>query len=163
MAQVISRRTLVVLILAAASPVRAASCPPPRVLLVCPFGTVKSAIARELLARKAAAQSVPVEVRSRGIRIEDHVSPALGARLKADGLNVSSQPPAELQAADVRWADVVVAFDEASDSRLLSEKQAWRTPSWLADYDVARADLEQRLEGLIAELRDVETCEAKRP
>jgi predicted flap endonuclease-1-like 5' DNA nuclease len=156
----LTRRVFVsfVLIGASPAPIAAAACRAPRVLFVCPAGTVKSAIARELLKRKAATEGVPVDVRARGLTLEDHVSPSLAARLKAEGINAAAEPPAALQAADIGWADVVVAFDGASQSSLLNAKQVWLTPSWLANYDVAKRDLNLRLDGLLAELRDVETC-----
>jgi hypothetical protein len=152
-----TRRAAVALVLVAATPA-AAACRAPRVLFVCPAGTVKSAIARELLTRKAAAEVVAVDIRARGLSVEDHVTPALAARLKADGIDASSAPAEALQAGDVRWADVVVAFDEAANSTLLGAKQIWRTPSWLSDYEAARRDMEIRLDGLLAELRDVDAC-----
>jgi protein-tyrosine-phosphatase len=156
MALVLNRRALVALVFVAASPAAALPiCRPPRVLFVCPAGTVKSAIARELFKREAAAASIPVEVRSRGIAIEDHITPAFAARLKADRIDLAAQPPAVLGSADAQWADIVIAFDEAIDSPLLMAKQAWRTPSWLADYDTALADMNTRLDGLLVEVRDM--------
>ena len=49
-----------------------ASPKPPRVLCICQFGKAKSAIARELLKRRAAERGIPVAVFSRGITPEPH-------------------------------------------------------------------------------------------
>ncbi len=68
-----------------------ARCRPARVLLVCQFGSVKSAVARELMKRRAGERGVPVEVRSRRIMPEEHVSPALATALRAEGVNTRAQ------------------------------------------------------------------------
>jgi protein-tyrosine-phosphatase len=130
-----------------------AACTPARVLFVCPAGTVKSAIARETLKRRAAAQGIAVSVSSRGVHPEDHVSPALAANLLKDGLNPGSEPARELAELDIAQADMVIAFDEAADVSLLRSARAWKTPSWNSDYATAKADLDDRLTGLLAELR----------
>jgi len=130
----------------------AAPCAPPQVLFVCPAGTVKSAIAREMLKQKAAAQGVPVVVRSRGVRPEDHVTPALRANLKADGIDPAAEPLRALTGEDVRAADVVVAFDEAGDAPALADARRWSTPSWNADYAAAKAALVPQVDGLLREL-----------
>lgn len=82
----LSRRLLVVALAAAPAVGRAATCPPTTVLFVCPAGTVKSAIARETLPRRARAEGLKVDVASRGLTPEDHVSPKLASRLHADEL-----------------------------------------------------------------------------
>jgi protein-tyrosine-phosphatase len=150
-----TRRALVAWLLAAPAlaQARPTACRPAAVLFVCPAGTVKSAIAREMLKRRAAAAGVTVEVRSRGVTPEDHVSPALAARLRADGLDPAAEAVGRLAAGDAAQADIVVAFDEAADAPELRGARAWRTPSWNADYDAAKADLEARLDALVAELR----------
>jgi protein-tyrosine-phosphatase len=129
------------LMLAWAGQSRAAACAPLHVLFVCPVGTVKSAIAREALRRRVALLRLPVAVESRGLSPANHLTPALIERLRAE---------------DVTRADIVIAFDEAAGSPLLAKAQAWRTPSWLASYDAAKADLAARLDGLLAEL--TRTC-----
>jgi len=146
----------------ASSPVFAA-CRPVRVLFVCPAGSVKSAIARESLKRRVADQGLKVSVASRGVHPEDHVSPALAASLKADGIDPAAEPLRALAQADITGADVVIAFDEASDVPALRSARAWKTPSWNSDYAVAKADLDGRLTGLLAELRTraAQPCGAK--
>lgn len=130
-----------------------AACDPVRVLFVCPAGSVKSAIAREVLKRRAADEGVSVVVSSRGLHPEDHVSPALAANLRRDGIDPASEPLRGLTPADVAQADIVIAFDEASDEPSLRSARAWKTPSWNADYATAKADLDDRLTLLLAELR----------
>lgn len=129
-----------------------ADCPSTRILFVCPAGTVKSAIAREVLKARAKALALPVEVRSRGLKVEDHVSPDLEARLERDGVDVKAQPAQAFTPTDAAWADVLIAFDAAATSPGLSRARAWSTPSWNADYDRAKADLDERLGALLTEL-----------
>ncbi|WP_331083973.1 hypothetical protein [Phenylobacterium sp.] len=149
-----NRRLLLVLpLLAAPLASRAAPCRPPVVLFVCPAGTVKSAIARETLKRRASAEGLRLDVRSRGLTPEDHVSPTLATRLRADGIDPAAEPPRALAPADVAAADLVVAFDDAAAAPALKSARTWRTPSWNTDYDAAKADLAARMDGLFAELR----------
>jgi protein-tyrosine-phosphatase len=148
------RRLLLTLPLMLAAAPAAAACRPPVVLFVCPAGTVKSAIAREALKRRAAAKGLELDVHSRGIAPEDHVSPELARRLRADGIDPAAEPARTVTAADVARADVVVAFDAAAEAPVMKGSRAWVTPSWNADYDAAKADLDRRLDGLVAELAE---------
>jgi len=157
----VRRRTIIALMLAGLFGERlaaATSCRVTRILFVCPVGTVKSAIAREMLRKRLAASHLPVLVQSRGIAPANHVSPALAARLRADSIDPTTDPLRALTAADVADADIVIAFDEAAQSPLLVKARAWRTPSWNDQYDAAKADLVQRLDGLIDELARTTTC-----
>lgn len=148
------RRTLILGAAAGLAAGRAsAACPPPRVLFVCPAGSVKSAIAREALRQRAAAVGLAVSVASRGLRPEDHVSPALAANLQRDGLDPAAEPLRALAQSDIAQADLIVAFDEASEEPMLHAARAWKTPSWNSDYPAAKADLDQRLTGLLTDLR----------
>ncbi len=152
----LSRRAVVLAALAAPGALRAqpAPCAPPTVLFVCPAGTVKSAIARETLKRRAAAAGVQVRVVSRGVHPEDHVSPALAANLRADGLDPAAEPALALRDADVAGADIVVAFDEAAQAPVLKAARVWDIPSWNSDYAGAKAALAVRTEDLVGELRE---------
>lgn len=147
----LSRRFLI-LSLAGVPSVAGAACAPTRVLFVCPAGTVKSAIAREMLRARIDSQRLNLAVTSRGLRPENHVSEALAARLRADRLDTGREPARPVTARDVADADIVIAFDEATASPLLGKARAWRTPSWNADYDAAKTDLALRLDALVAEL-----------
>jgi protein-tyrosine-phosphatase len=150
----LSRRSVIVGAgLALAASAASAACPPVRVLFVCPAGTVKSAIAREVLKRRAADEGVSVAVSSRGVDPEDHVSPALAANLKRDGINPASEPLQRLAQSDIAQADVIIAFDEAAGEPALHSARSWKTPSWKDHYDTAKADLDDRLTGLLTELK----------
>jgi protein-tyrosine-phosphatase len=127
-------------------------CAPRSVLFVCPAGTVKSAIAREVARRRALTRGLKVAVSSRGIHPEDHVSPALAARLHADGLDPAAEPARPLTPADLAGADIVVAFDEAAQAPAMSRARVWDTPSWNANYDLALAAVTGRVDALLDEL-----------
>jgi protein-tyrosine-phosphatase len=130
-----------------------AACAAATVLFVCPAGTVKSAIARETLKARAAEAGVQIHVRSRGLHIEDHVSPGLAANLRADGIDTTAEPARVLQDSDVLQADIVIAFDEAARAPALSRARVWDVPSWNSDYAAAKAALSAQIDQLIAELR----------
>jgi len=146
--------TLGLLLMPALAHAQSAPCAPPSVLFVCPAGTVKSAIARETLKRRAAELGVPVRVSSRGVHVEDHVSPGLAANLKADGVDPAREPARTLARADASAADIVVAFDEAAQVPELKGARSWSTPSWNSDYAGARAALAAHVDRLLAELRE---------
>ena len=150
----LSRRAIVIGVgVALVSGAAGAACRPVRVLFVCRAGSVKSAIARETLKRRAADEGVSVLVSSRGVHPEDHISPALAANLKRDGLDPASEPLRQLMQTDIGLADTIIAFDEASDEPELRSARAWKTPSWNTDYAAAKADLAERLTLLLSELR----------
>jgi len=148
----LSRRTFTLTLLAAPTQLAAGPCAPVKVLFVCPAGTVKSPIAREMLKRAAAARSLSVDVRARGLAPADHVSPELAARLKAERFDLRAEHAVALTPRDVAAADMVIAFDAAADSPLLKSARAWRTPSWNSDYEAAKADMNIRMIVLVEEL-----------
>jgi protein-tyrosine-phosphatase len=151
----LSRRLVALSLALAPSLARAktGACPPLSVLFVCPAGTVKSAIARETLKARAASAGLAVLVRSRGLHVEDHVSPALAANLRADGIDPAAEPARQLTDADVRQADIVIAFDEAAQAPALMAARVWTIPSWNSDYAGARTALAKQIDALLPELR----------
>ena len=146
------RNVLAGMALGGLAPVQEPVSRPPHILFVCPAGTVKSAIAREILKRQAGDLGLTVEVRSRGVKPEDHVSPVLAARLKADGVNVAAQPLAALSADDLAWADRIIAFDSAIKAPGMSHAEAWDIPSWNDAYDSAKAALAPYIDVLLRDL-----------
>jgi protein-tyrosine-phosphatase len=161
----VRRRSLLLGLLAVVGVSRAAHaapCPAPTVLFVCPAGTVKSAIARETLKRRAAQLGVPVRAVSRGINPEDHVSPGLAASLKADGIDPAREPVRAFAPGDAAASDIVVAFDQAAQAPGLQGARVWRTPSWNTDYAGARAATANQVDELLAELRRRPCAAAKK-
>ncbi|CAN5852612.1 hypothetical protein BH11PSE1_BH11PSE1_32050 [soil metagenome] len=150
----VTRRTTVLALLLLARPAAAQTkpCPTPRVLFVCPAGSVKSAIARETLKHAASRRGLAVAVQSRGISPEDHVSPGLAARLLADGIDPAAETLRRLEPGDTAHADIVIAFDEAVQAPGLEQARAWDIPSWNSQYDGARAALTPKIEALLDEL-----------
>jgi protein-tyrosine-phosphatase len=127
--------------------------PPPRILFVCQFGSVRSPIARELLKRRAAERGISVAVQSRGITPEPHLSPELAATVEADKLDLASQPLRGLGQGDVDAADVVIHFDPLSAGLRVKNARDWSDiGSMNANYPAARANLMRRIDALIDEL-----------
>ena len=127
---------------------------PPKILLVCQFGTVKSAITRELLIRRAAERGIALKAWSRGITPEEHLSPALLPRLRAEQIDPGRQPLQPLSARDVARADLVIAFDPLPTSFSRANVRDWSdVPSMNSSYDAARRVIDQRIDALLDQLR----------
>ncbi len=122
------------------------------VLFVCEFGTAKSVIAREMFRRRAASRKIAVSAFSRGLRIEDHITPELRQNLVADGIDPYSEPFKVLQPQDWQRASVVVAFNPLPDVVPKSKVRDWSdVPSVVSQYPAARAVLERRIDALLDE------------
>ncbi len=119
------------------------------VLFICQYGTAKSPIAREIFRRMARARHSLALTISRGITLEDHLSPPLRARLVRDGINVDADPLAILAPADWQMADIVVAFNPLPEAVRPRDLRDWTTvPSFNEDYDNGLADLSRRVSAL---------------
>jgi protein-tyrosine-phosphatase len=141
------------------SPVSAAEkpCVVTRVLFVCPLGVVKSAIAREELRRIAKSRGLAIQVQSRGVEPpkdhpENDISPALAAHLREEGIDPFADPLRRLSRADVRQADITIAFDEAAAAPGLEQARAWKSPSWNNQYPEAKTALSRNIQALADEL-----------
>lgn len=149
----LSRRTA---ILSAAATLVAAKAPvkrPSRVLFVCQKGTVKSAIARELMREQAKARWIPLRVQSRGITPAEGASPEVAAALIRDGIAVKREPLRALTKADAAWADLVVYFDPLPFAVTGKDLRDWRdTPSVNTSYDEALGVIRSRISALLDEL-----------
>ena len=152
----ISRRVLIVSALAASLVGACASArrtTVPVVLFVCQYGTAKSAIARELFRRRVRQRHLVIEAFSRGLTIEDHMTPQLRQRLASDGINTELETPQVLAPRDWQRASVVVAFNPLPAAVPLAKVRDWTDlPSITDDYAKTRAILDRRLEALIDEL-----------
>ena len=157
----LTRRAATLGLLLLASPAQAKPCQTPRVLFVCPAGSVKSAIARETLKQAAARRRLKVDARSRGIEPEDHVSAHLARQLAADGIDPTAEPLRRLETGDVAQAVLVIAFDEAAQAPGLSHARVWTIPSWNAQYDQAHAALAPMIEALLDELAVGQSCSGR--
>jgi protein-tyrosine-phosphatase len=149
-----SRRSLVtaIIALAATPPLdsRAQGAKIPRVLFVCQFGTVKSAIAREMFRRRARERNISVVAFSRGITPEDHVTPELRANLAADNIVTTRDSLRRLARRDLASADVIVIFNPLPREFLHTAPLDWSdVPSVNAQYANAHADLAVRIEALL--------------
>jgi protein-tyrosine-phosphatase len=126
---------------------------PVQILFICQFGTAKSAIAREILKRKAQERGITIGTFSRGITLADHVSPELRQKLAADGINPNADKAAVLAPLDWRKADIVIAFNPFPADVNHSDIRDWSDlPSLNDDYAHARDILDRRLDALLNEL-----------
>lgn len=159
------RQLLAVLALAAASVGgRAAGAPEatpgdtPRVLFICQFGSVKSAIARELFRRRAAERDIAVVAESRGLTPQHHASAKLLEELRKDGIDPGADPLRKLERADIERADLIVLLDTPPSGLGLEIARDWRDlGSFTGDYEKTKADLESRIDDLLDEVAQMRT------
>jgi len=105
------------------------------------------------LKQRAQALGLVLEVRSRGVHPEDHVSPGLATRLQADGIDLAAQALTPLSQDDLAWADHIIGFDSALQAPGMSRAEAWEIPSWNEAYDQAKAALIPHVDALLRSLR----------
>jgi Low molecular weight phosphotyrosine protein phosphatase len=125
----------------------------PKILFVCQAGTAKSAIARELFRKRARERGIAVDVFSRGIILEDHISPDLRRKLVADGIDSAAEPAKVLGAADLKVADILVRFNPLPAGAVHPDIRDWSDlPSVNDDYANARNILDARIDKLLDEI-----------
>ena len=126
---------------------------PTRVLFICDFGTAKSAIARELFRRRVQERGVAATAFSRGLAIEDHVTPRLRERLAQDGIDPARDAPMKLAPGDLAKADVIVSFAKLPDPVAKSLMRDWTSlGSVVTDYEHSMPDLKARIDRLIDDI-----------
>jgi Low molecular weight phosphotyrosine protein phosphatase len=152
----VSRRSLLLLPLGFLVAGRLGAAPkPPRILFVCQYGSVKSAITRELFKRRAREAGISVSVSSRGITPEAHLNPKVRDQLAVEGIDPDSQPLTRLRHRDLRKADIVIAFNPIPAEFGAPRSLDWSaTPSVNDDYAKARPEIDRRIEGLLATIAE---------
>jgi len=136
------------------SPQPALAADKPQILLVCQFGSVRSAIARELLIRRATSRGIALHAWSRGITPEEHLSLALRDQLRAEQIDTTRQPLTALSADDLDAADLVIVFDPLPFTVPERKLLDWSdVPSMNSSYDAARQVLDRRIDALLDRLQ----------
>lgn len=126
---------------------------PVRILFVCKYGTTKSAIAREVFRRRAQSRGISAVAFSRGLMLEDHISPPLRERLNAAGIDPAKDKPRVLSSKDWKKADIVVVFDPLPADVTPKDVRDWvDMPSFNQEYDKAQASLDGRIDSLLDEI-----------
>ena len=125
----------------------------PIVLFACQAGTAKSAITREIFRRRAATRNIAVTAFSRGLVIEDHVSPGLKMQLAADGIDPGADPYQVLTEQDWQRADILVWFNPLPTEVKHRNMRDWSDlPSFNDSFAIARPILDRRIDALLDEL-----------
>lgn len=154
-ASMIHRRAFIIagaLIAASFSTARAAGHWP-SILFVCQFGTARSPTAREVMKRHAAERGVAVDVSSRGVTPEDHLSAEVHDKLMAMGINRYAEAVQSLGAADLAAADIIVILNSLSVPIAHGDIRDWSyLPSMSEDFGNAMQDLDHRIEALLDEV-----------
>lgn len=127
---------------------------PLKILFICQYGTAKSAIAREVFRQHARRRGIDVRAFSRGLTLENHISPDLLRKLLADQIDTRADVPKRLRKSDWAGADIVVAFNALPVTVKRSGIRDWSDlPSVNEDYAKARAILDVRINALLDEIR----------
>lgn len=148
------RRVLATLLLAplAALPAIAiARSHPPRVLFICQFGSVKSAIARELFRRRAAERGIAAIAVSRGIQPEAHLDPRLHDLLAGQGIDPARDGQHKLSRGDLRRADYTVLLDKLPPGWIGRNPRDWTD---LGSFNQSYVTEEPRVKARIDQLLD---------
>jgi len=148
-----SRRSILVSLLASLVATPACATKELTVLFICQFGSVKSATARELFRQRAASRGVRVGAFSRGITPEPHMSPALKTVLASEGVDPALDPLTQLQAGDLKRADMVIIFDKLPPGLHGRKLHDWTDlGSFNESWATERPRLVARIDALIDEL-----------
>ena len=132
---------------------------PVKVLFVCLHGSAKSLIAARLFQRLAAEESLDVQSSSAGIEPDVAIPSHVIAELAAEGIDVSEVIPAQATPDLLASADRVVSLacdvtPIAKDAHVIR----WDDVPAVSDgYAQARDAIVTRLQGLLDEIRGLET------
>jgi len=124
------------------------------VLFVCVANSGRSVLAERLFRRAAGGRHA---ARSAGSAPGAQAHPEVLAALEEIGIDASDHVPHELDAADVEWADVVVATcDDACPFVPGKRYVSWELPDpkarSLVEVRAIRADIATRIDRLLAEI-----------
>ena len=126
------------------------------VVFVCEHGNVKSLIAMQWFNRLAAERQLSVRAVSRGLTPESPVPPAIRARLKDDGFDVSSFEAHALAPSDVEGASrlVMIGADAPAWARDSGAHiEVWSDiPPASEDYGSSRDAMKKRIGALLSAL-----------
>lgn len=152
----IDRRSVIcgaAILVALPASVAVASRAIPKVLFICQYGSVKSAVTRELFRKAATERNIAVAAYSRGIMIEVHLSPALKAVLASEGIDPEREPLHKLERADLRRADVTILLDPLPMGMRARRVHDWTdTRSFNQSFAIERPRLVARINALLDEI-----------
>ena len=126
------------------------------VVFVCEHGNVKSLITMQWFNRLAAERQLSVRAVSRGLTPESPVPPAIRARLKDDGFDVSSFEAHALTPSDVEGASRLVMI--GADAPAWARDSGARIDVWSdippasEDYGSSRDAMKKRIGALLSTL-----------
>lgn len=125
----------------------------PRVLFICQFGSVKSAISRELFRRRAAERGIAVTAFSRGIHPESHLDPHLRERLAGQGIDPARDGQHQLSRRDLHRADYTVLLDRLPPALRGHNLRDWTDlGSFNQSYDTEEPRVKARIDQLLDEI-----------
>ena len=139
--------------LAALPGIAVARSHPPRVLFICQFGSVKSAISRELFRRRAAGRGIAATAFSRGIHPEAHLDPHLRERLAGQGIDPARDGQHQLSRRDLHQPDYTVLLDPLPPGLTGRNLRDWTDlGSFNQSYDTEEPRVKTRIDQLLDEI-----------
>lgn len=125
----------------------------PRVLFICQFGSVKSAISRELFRRRAAERGIAATAFSRGIHPEVHLDPHLRERLAGQGIDPARDGQHRLTRRDLHRADYTVLLDPLPPGLTGRNLRDWTDlGSFNQSYDTEEVRVKAKIDQLLDEI-----------
>lgn len=149
-------RAAMLVMLAYAGISAAQASAPEKITFVCEHGVAKSVIAAAHFNRLAAAAGLNYRAVARGVSVEPVLQAATVTGLQKDGIDSSGFTPTNLNADDEKSSVMVVTIgvdNEPTFVRTAKLKEWDGVPAVSKSYDLARDDLLQRLQALVAELQ----------
>ena len=81
-----------------------------RIVFLCPHGAAKSVMAAAYCQRLATQWGIPLHITSAGTEPDAEVAPAIVARLRAEGIDVSDQRPRRVTVEELRTASRIISM-----------------------------------------------------
>lgn len=125
---------------------------PTRVVFLCEHGSAKSVIASLYLNKMAKEKGLDWIGLPRGLKADSYLQPATPHGLRADGFDVASMRPQDINESDLRSADVVVTIGCALPDRWTSSVRhvEWNdVPPVSENYIAARDVIIEHLNDLL--------------
>jgi arsenate reductase len=128
---------------------------PDRILFVCLHGAAKSVLAAADFSRMAAERGLAVTAEAAGTEPDPEVAPGVLRTLRAEGLDLTGQPPRKVTPHEVARASRVVAFgcDLGDAASATTHVEQWTdVPAVSEDLPAARAVIRRHLARLLDEI-----------
>jgi arsenate reductase (thioredoxin) len=126
------------------------------ILFLCPHGAAKSVMAAAYFQQLADQRGLNLQANAAGTEPDAQISPLVAALLKAEGIDVSGQPPRRVADAELAEADYIVSLGCELADLNVAEARVIRwddVPPPGQDLNIARDAILVHIEQLMSTLR----------